>query len=192
VFQINQTVISDLVVTKRFVCDLKACKGACCVHGDSGAPLEEAEAKLIEQHFEAIRSFMRPEGIAAVEQNGFHYIDDEHDLVTMLINEAECAYTVFDEDGITWCAIEKAFMDGKLPFRKPASCYLYPIRTKKIGEFEAVNFDTWDICKPALKLGKKAGTPVYQFLKAPLTEKFGAEWFEQLNYLAKNYNQLRE
>jgi len=187
VFQIDNTVISDLLIKKKFVCDLSACKGACCIHGDSGAPLEESEAQALDKYFEKIRPFMRPEGIAAVEESGCHYIDDEHDTVTMLIGGAECAYTVFDADGITWCAVEKAFLAGEVPFRKPISCYLYPVRTKKIGEFEAVNYDEWGICKAALKLGKKTDTPVYRFLQAPLTEKFGAEWYEQLDYLAKHY-----
>jgi len=191
-FQIDNTVISDLLIDKKFVCDLSKCKGACCIHGDSGAPLEQEEAELIEANYAEIKKYMRPEGIHAVETYGFHYIDQEHDLVTMLVNQAECAYAVFNEKGIALCAIEKAFLDGKISFRKPISCNLYPVRTKKIGDLEAVNYDEWDICKDALKKGEESGTPVYQFLQDPLTRKFGAEWFEQFDYIAKNYTKREE
>jgi hypothetical protein len=129
---------------------------------------------------------MRPEAVKSVEKNGTSYLDAEHDFVTMLVNDAECAFTIFDEDKIAWCAIEKAFNDGKISFRKPASCYLYPIRTKKIGEYTALNYDMWDICKPARTCGAQTDTLVYKFLEKPLTEEFGKDWYEQLKYFAEN------
>ncbi len=186
-FQIDNTVISDLLTEKKFVCDLSKCKGACCIHGDSGAPLEEHEADKIEAYYSEIKKYMLPEGIKAVENFGFHYVDAEHDLVTMLVGDEACAYVTYDENKTALCAIEKAYLAGDIPFRKPISCFLYPVRTKKIAEFEAVNYDEWDICKDAVVKGEETNTPVYEFLKIPLTEKFGADWYEQLDFFAKNY-----
>ena len=184
--QINKTIIADDVTEKRFVCDLHACKGICCVKGDSGAPLEEHEIKLLDKEYEKIKAFLREEGIKAIEQNGKYYVDSEHDTVTQLINGKECAYTLFDQNGIAACGIEKAWEAGETTFRKPMSCWLYPVRTKQLKELHAVNYDVWDICKPAVLFGEKHNVPVYVFLKDALIKKFGVEWYEQLKFYAEN------
>lgn len=184
--QIDDKLMSDDVIERKFVCDLKKCKGECCVSGDSGAPLKFAETQLLDKLFPIFKEYMRPEGIKAVQENGAYYEDQEGEFVTMLVDNNECAYVVFDKDKIAWCAIERAFNDGKIDFRKPASCFLYPIRIKHFTELTAVNFDEWDICKSALKLGKKTGVEVYKFLKTPLSEEFGSQWYEKLCYYAEN------
>lgn len=183
--QIDNILMSDDIIEKKFVCDLTKCKGECCVAGDAGAPLTLEEKDFLEDIYPVVKEYMRPEGIKAVEENGTSYIDDEHEHVTMLVNNAECAFVVFDEEKIAWCAIEKAYNDGKISFRKPSSCYLYPIRTKNIANLIAVNYDFWDICKSARILGSKTETPVYKFLEQPLTDKFGKGWYQKLTYLAK-------
>jgi hypothetical protein len=187
-FQIENAIISDEIIEKKFVCNLKACKGACCVEGDSGAPLEQNEIEKIEEFYPLIKKFLRPEGIQAIEQNGFYYIDKEHDKVTTLINNKECAYTVFDADGIVGCGIEKAYQEGKINFRKPLSCWLYPIRIREIKDIQAVNYDEWDICKSAVLFGEKHQIKVFEFLKEPLSFKFGEEWYKQLEDLSKIYS----
>jgi len=184
--QIENTLISDDVIEKKFVCNLKACKGICCVEGDSGAPLEDEERIFLDKEIETIKAFLREEGIKAIEENGLYYIDSEHDYVTTLVNGKECAYAVFEENGTASCGIEKAWFAGKSSFRKPLSCWLYPVRTKKIQNLTAVNYDVWDICKSAVIQGEKLGVPVYKFLKEPLTKKFGKDWYEQLEYYAKH------
>jgi len=184
--QIEKTLISDDVIEKKFVCNLNACKGICCVEGDSGAPLEDEERFFLDKEIESIKAFLREEGIKAIEKNGLYYIDSEHDYVTTLVNDKECAYAVFEENGTASCGIEKAFLAGKSSFRKPLSCWLYPVRTKKIQKLTAVNYDVWDICKSAVIQGEKLGVPVYKFLKEPLIQKFGEEWFKQLEYYAKH------
>ena len=184
--QIEDTLISDDLIEKKFVCNLNGCKGICCVEGDSGAPLEEEERNFLDTEFEEIKPFLRLEGIEAVEKNGKYYIDSEYDYVTTLVNEKECAYAVFEENGTASCGIEKAYLAGKSSFRKPLSCWLYPVRIKKIQNITAVNYDVWDICKPALIQGEKLGVPVFKFLKEPLIKKFGKEWYEQLEYYAEH------
>ena len=46
--QIEDKIISLEIFDNYFVCDLNICKGACCVEGDSGAPLsiEEIEQTM--------------------------------------------------------------------------------------------------------------------------------------------------
>ena len=185
-FQIENVVLSNDIIEKKFACNLDVCKGACCVEGDSGAPLEKEEQELLIQYYDVIEPFMNEAGRKAVAEKGKYYIDEEHDCVTMLVNDKECAYAIFDETNTAQCAIEKAWFDKKSPFRKPISCFLYPIRVKEFTELTAVNYDEWDVCKSACTLGEKKNIPVYKFLKEPLIEKFGKDWYEQLEYLALN------
>jgi len=181
--QIGDAIISTELVTEKFTCDLQRCKGACCVLGDSGAPLDENERTIIKQIFPSVKQFLRPEGIRAIEKQGTSVIDPDDDCVTPLVEGKECAYTVF-EDGIARCGIEKAFLAGTTTFRKPISCYLYPVRIKKYKTFEAVNYDTWSICDPARLLGASLGSPVYEFTAPALRQKYGDEWYRRLQQAA--------
>jgi len=183
--QIKNTIISDLLIEEKFVCDLSKCKGQCCISGDSGAPLEEHEAKILDEIYPTIKPYLRDEGIESIEKKGKYYVDSEHELVTQLVNGNECAYVIFEDNGIAKCGIEKAWLDKKIDFQKPISCFLYPVRTKTFTELEAVNYDEWDICKPALDLGQKANVSVYEFLKVPLTQKYGKDWHDELDKFAK-------
>ncbi|MGL5682747.1 MAG: DUF3109 family protein [Marinifilaceae bacterium] len=182
--QIDDTLISFDIFEKLFSCDLASCKGVCCIEGDSGAPLEESELQEIADNYEQIKPYMKPEGISAIETHGYGEIDSDGDLVTPLINGVECAYAI-EENGSCWCAIEKAWYEGKCSFRKPISCHLYPIRITKYTEFEAVNYNKWSICKCALAKGKKEHMPVYKFLKEPLIRKYGEDWYKQLEVVAQ-------
>lgn len=178
--QIDNTLISLDVLEKKFVCELGACKGACCVEGDSGAPLEEHEIAQIEQAYETVKKHMTPEGIKAVEEQGTWIIDSDGDKVTPLINNLECAYTYKDENGVIFCAIEKAFLNKEIGFHKPLSCHLYPIRITKYRDYDAVNYERNKLCIPARVNGEKLGVPIYKFVKEPLIRKYGKDWYEQL------------
>ena len=182
--EIKDTLISDDIFDKKFVCDLSSCKGACCVDGDSGAPLSEEECSILDDIYEDVKPYMRPEGIARVEEEGTYVIDSDGDLVTPLVNEKECAYVFFDEKGITKCAIEKAHLEGKTDYRKPISCYLFPVRLKEYPTFTAVNVQILDICSCACVLGEELKVPVYKFLKDPLEKRFGAKWYQELEKAA--------
>jgi len=178
--ELGNTLVSLDVAEKKFCCDLSACKGACCIIGDSGAPLEDSEIHILEDEHQAITPYLTKKGADAIQNSGVFYIDDEHDKVTTLIDGSACAYTITDKDGITKCGIEAAYLDGKCSIRKPTSCYLYPIRVTKYRTFDAVNYDQWDICKDARCKGQEINLPVYKFLKNPLTEKYGKEWYDDL------------
>ena len=177
--QINNTIISLDVLEKNFVCDLKKCKGACCVHGDSGAPLEEGEKEKLEEIYHKVEPYLRKESVKAFQEQGVSVIDSDGDQVTPLINGEECAFTIFEND-IAKCSIEKAFFDKKVDFRKPISCQLYPIRTKMLTDLEALNYHRWHICDVALEKGKKENVKVYEFLKEPLIRKYGKAWYKEL------------
>lgn len=189
--KIKDTLISLDIIEKKFVCDLTKCKGACCVHGDSGAPIEDHEVEILEQIYPKLKSYLRQEGINAIEEQGTWIIDIENDKVTPLINNQECAYVVFEDD-IAKCAIEKAYFDKKIKFQKPVSCHLYPVRVKKYSDFFAVNYDSWEICKPALKLGKDKDVPVFEFTKESLLRKFGKDWYRHLRIVAKELAKNKE
>jgi hypothetical protein len=186
--EIQDTLVSDEVLSKQFVCDLAACKGACCVEGDAGAPLEEEELSILDDIYEDVKPYLRPEGIAAIEKNGKYVIDWDGEPVTPLVNDVECAYATFDPDGTAKCGIEQAHRDGKIDFYKPISCHLYPIRLAKISNFTAVNYNYWKICKPACACGEELNVPVFRFLKEPLKRKFGKDWYDQLCEAARLFS----
>ncbi len=184
---VGDILVSEDLLEKKFVCDLQACKGTCCVQGDAGAPLGEEEPGILEEEYEHFQSYIRPEGREAVKRDGVFTIDSDGDVVTPLIDGKECAYTVFDEQGIAGCGIEQAWLAGKTKFRKPISCHLYPVRVKKLVDIDALNYHTWDVCKPACECGSKLQVPVYRFLKEALTRAYGEEWYSQLELIAKEW-----
>ncbi|MBI5539564.1 MAG: DUF3109 family protein [Bacteroidia bacterium] len=177
--QIEDKIVSLDIFEKYFMCDVTACKGACCVAGDSGAPLEPDEILAIEEALTSIYCFMPEKSITNVEKNGVAILDSEGDLTTPLNNGKECAFTIFI-NGIANCAIEKSWEKGTCKLQKPVSCHLYPIRIKKYSTFSAVNYDNWDICKQALTKGEKEGVPLYKFAKTALIRKYGEDWYNQL------------
>lgn len=182
--EIEKKLVSLDLVEKHFCCDLAKCKGMCCVHGDSGAPLEVQEAEKLDEIYPDIKNYLREQGIKTINKQGRHVIDSDGDLVTPLVNGKECAYVVFTEDGIAKCGIEKAYEDGVTDFQKPVSCHLYPVRVKKYREFDGVNYEKWEICKPATILGENENIPVYKFVRKALIRKYGAEFYKQLEIAA--------
>ena len=185
--QIDDKLISEELFSEEFVCNPAKCKGICCVEGDAGAPLDEDETKILDEIYPKIKSYLRPEGIQAIEEQGTYTLDFEGDLVTPLVNNAECAYVIFDEKGYTKCAIEKAYEDGVIDWQKPISCHLYPIRITEYSNFSAINYHEWDICSDACTLGKELGVKVYQFLKKPLIRKYGEEFYQTLSEAAEEW-----
>ena len=181
---IGKTLFSTEVLEEQFVCDLQKCKGECCIAGDSGAPLEESELEEIDKYYVVVKPYLQAEAIESIEKLGHYLIDSDNDWVTPLVHgNRECVYTVF-ENGIAKCSFEKAFFEGKIPFRKPVSCHLYPVRITKFKTYDAVNYDRWDVCAAACKLGKSLKVPVYKFLKDSLIRKYGEDWYAQLEIAA--------
>lgn len=177
---VQNSIISDDVADQRFCCDCSVCRGACCIDGDSGAPLLECEVAILETILPEVEPYMTEEGIAAVREQGVAVRDKEGDLGTPLIDGSACAYITYAPDGTALCAIEQACRDGKTDFLKPVSCHLYPIRVDEYGEFTAVNYHQWDVCRCAVAKGEECGVPLYQYLREPLIRRFGQDWYDEL------------
>lgn len=184
-FQLHKTIVSEEILEKEFVCNLSACKGACCVDGDAGAPLDEEETRILAEIYPKIKPFLRPEGIKAIEEQGTHVVSDFGELETTLIDGKDCAYVIFDRK-TALCGIEQAYNQGLVDWKKPVSCHLYPIRVKEYSDFSAVNYHKWHICDDACSLGKELEVPVYKFVKEALVRKFGQQWFEDLEKVAQD------
>ena len=178
--KVGEVLVSDDIGEKEFVCNLEKCKGACCVEGDFGAPLEESELQILEDIYPAVKPYLSKEGIAVIESQGKHTTDDDGDLCTPIINGRECVYAIYDKKNVLKCGIEQAYNDGKIGWKKPISCHLYPIRITSKKNFEAVNYHKWHICSPACSLGKELQVPLYKFLKEPLVRKYGEPWYSEL------------
>ncbi len=186
--QIGDKLVSLDLIERYFVCDLDACLGACCIEGDEGAPVTKEESDRIIEALPQVRDYMTPGGMREIDENGVDYIDRDGDRVTALVNGCECAFTCREPGGMCLCALEKAHRAGVLKDNvKPISCRLYPVRVKEYDGFTAVNLHRWKICRPAEKLGAKLGVRAYEFLKGPLTAKFGKEWYDELDLTAREY-----
>ncbi|PIQ20586.1 MAG: hypothetical protein COW65_14090 [Cytophagales bacterium CG18_big_fil_WC_8_21_14_2_50_42_9] len=187
---LQHTVISDDIKDKFFVCNLEKCKGACCVEGDLGAPLEEEELQILADNYEQIEPYLSEAGRLAIAEQGLYIKDWEDDFSTTTINDRECAYAIYDNNLTLKCGIEQAYLDGKINWKKPISCHLYPIRITKYDGFEALNYDKWEICNPACGFGAELGVPVYKFLREPLIRKYGEEWYQDLEILVNSAKEI--
>lgn len=185
--QIQNTIVTLDLAEEFFCCDLEKCLGACCIEGDAGAPVTIDEVAKIEEVLPVVEPEMLPRAVEEVRQNGVAYVDQEGDLVTTILDGRNCAFTCYAPGGICLCALEKAFREGKTGFKKPASCSLYPLRLTTYPTFTAVNYHRWKICRDAVANGRKKGIRLYQFLRGPLTEHFGKEWYDELAQACELY-----
>ncbi len=185
---IDNVLISDAIIEEHFVCDLNKCKGGCCVDGDAGAPLEDAELQELNAVYEAVLPYLNIESQQQLEKQGRYLFNPEFGWVTPTIDSKICVYGIRDNDGIVKCAIEQAYNDGKIAWRKPISCHLFPIRIKQSRnkKNEYVNYQPReDLCSAACSLGKKLKVPVYVFLKDAIIRKYGLTFYETLEATAK-------
>jgi hypothetical protein len=193
VIEIDNILVSDEVIEAKFICDLSKCKGGCCEDGDAGAPLEKDELPQLQKHYKDIEPYLSNEGKKEIERQGKYVYDVEFGWVTPTIDGGLCAYGFRDENGIIKCGIEAAYYDGKLDWKKPISCHLFPIRLSKSKAYTMVNYEPREVlCKPGCALGKKSKMPVYQFLKEPLERKFGKEFYETLHAIAIEHYEVKE
>lgn len=185
--QIDDTIVSLDLIEQFFCCDLAQCKGACCIEGESGAPLEKDEINKLQNVLPAIWDDLSAEAQAIINRQSASYIDSDSDVVTSIVNGKDCVFTCYDAGGCCRCAIEKAYNEGHIEFFKPISCRLYPVRVKRYKDYYAVNYNRWDVCRAAEKEGEKKHIRLYQFLREPLIHRFGNEWYQALDTCAKAY-----
>lgn len=181
---VKGVLLSDDLIETHFVCDLESCKGICCVKGDSGAPLEKEEGEILKEVYPKVAPYMTEEGKEVIKKEGY-FLYENAKLSTPLMKNGACAYVYQDKSGMHKCAIEKAYREGKINFKKPISCHLFPARVKEYESFTAVNMQQLKICDPACTLGNLLQVPTYKFLKDALTRKFGEDWYEELESLVE-------
>lgn len=183
--EIGRTIISRDIFEEHFLCDLLKCKGACCVEGDSGAPVNDEEVEKIRKNYPRFKHLLPERHQEEIEKQGFSVVDDDGDTVTPLVENRQCAYSFYDEKGILKCGIERAWSNGESDFRKPVSCHLFPIRITEYKRFDAVNYEKLKICKSGRKCGKSNRLPLYKFLKEPLIRKYGQGWYKEVEIAAR-------
>lgn len=189
--EIDDNIVSEDILTTKFLCDLTACRGACCVEGNAGAPLELDEVDTLEEHYDEYNKYMTERGREVIAGIGFVTVDSEGDLTTPLIDDAQCAFA-YTENGITKCAVERAYLNGECSFRKPISCHLYPIRLVNFSNGTVgLNLHRWEVCKAAFELGEAKGTAAYKMLREPIIRRFGEEFYEALE-AAEEYLKTHE
>ncbi|MDC0872700.1 DUF3109 family protein [Flavobacteriaceae bacterium] len=182
---IENTLVSEDLVSKEFVCNISKCKGVCCVAGEAGAPLEKDEVDFLHKNYSKIKPYLNDKGTQAIEEQGVFVKGLDGDFETPLVKGEECAYTVFSKNGTASCGIEKAYQQGVIDFQKPISCHLYPVRVQQYDKMTAVNYHSWSICSDACSLGDSLKIPVYQFVKKALIRKFGKAWYQALENHSK-------
>ena len=184
-FQLHKTIVSEDILDKEFVCNLGACKGACCVKGDAGAPLEEEELQILTEILPTMKNYLSRKGLEAIDRHGPYTTNEQGEHETTLIKGEDCAYVIYDKNDVALCGIEEAYNQGDISFKKPVSCHLYPVRIRQYTEFAAVNYDRWEVCDDACSLGKEMKVPVYKFVKQALVRKFGQKWYDELQEIAE-------
>ena len=185
--EIEEKIISRDLFEKKFVCDLQSCKGACCIEGNSGAPLTSKELVEIKSNLSIIKTEMSSKGIDVIDEKGFYYNDEDGDNVTSLVDGKECVFVFYDQNNIAKCSIESAYKKNKVHFNKPISCHLYPIRVKKYESFQAINIHDWHICKPACSCGINFNIPVFKFLKEAIIRAWDEDFYNQLESVNQQF-----
>ncbi len=188
ILQVGDVLISSDIITERFCCDLDACHGICCVEGDAGAPVTIDEISKIEDSLDTVWNDLSASAQAVIDKQGVAYADRDGDLVTSIVGGKDCVFTCYD-NGCCLCALEKAWRGGRLKdFCKPISCALYPIREKTFGNgLVGLNYNRWEVCRDAVKKGREIDLPVYKFLRGPLVQRFGEEWYKELEEVAEAF-----
>lgn len=185
--EIQDKLVSLDVAERFFCCDLEKCLGECCIEGDAGAPITKAEYDKLKTLVDTVWDDLLPAAQRQIKEHGVGYIDEEGDLVTQIVDGKNCVFTTYGKDGMCLCALEKAYREGRSDFRKPISCYLYPLRVKKYDTFTAINYHRWKICRCAEVLGRSKNLRVYKFMREPLIEAFGKEWYDELEMACDAY-----
>jgi len=185
--QIKDALVTLDMAEEFFMCDLNKCLGECCIEGDAGAPITEAEYARLKELLDVVWDDLLPSARERIKESGVGYIDEEGDLVTQIVDGRNCVFTTYGNGGMCLCALEKAYREGRTDFRKPMSCYLYPLRLTEYPTFTAVNYHKWKICKCAEVLGRSKGVRLYEFMREPLIARFGEEWYEELCEACKAY-----
>lgn len=178
-FRVHDVILSEDIATTRFACDVSRCKGACCVVGDAGAPVDESEITVLERAFLQLADRLQPEAVRAAEKHGVVRKDLNGTHEITCVDDKACIFVETNENGVATCAIQNAYYRGELNWEKPLSCHLFPIRLKKLANAEFANFDYLpDICSAGCDNGRTEGIYLSDFLERALKRRYGTEWYD--------------
>lgn len=181
-FEVDHVLISDAVLDAPFACNLGQCLGGCCVHGDQGAPLEPDEREKLEAALPIVEHRLRPEALEVIARQGVWTEEEPGHYGTATVAGRECVFVTYDKR-VAKCALQEAHHAGRLDFEKPISCHLYPLRVETHGTgdeaIEVLNYEQIDICRPAIGHGRRTGVQLADFLRKPLTRKYGPGWYKR-------------
>ncbi len=182
--KVEDVTVSSTIIDMYFECDLEKCKGECCViEGANGAPITFEESNMLLEIQDKLYKYLSAKHIEILKKYGpFENIKGR--LHTRVVDKKECVFVYYEGD-IARCAIEKAYDEGEINFRKPISCHLYPIRKIEFGE-DVLRFDYYPACEPALNRGLASKTRVYEFCKDAIIRLYGIKWFEKLKKVINN------
>jgi hypothetical protein len=179
-FRVGDTILSEEIASSKFACNISRCKGACCVVGESGAPVSKDEIQSIRDAYKALKTELRPEAVKTVEKLGIVQGNDEDGYEISCVDERECVFVDYTDEGVGVCAIQRAFLQNRVDWEKPVSCHLYPVRLKKIGEFEYANFEYMpDICESGCLNGNENGIYLSDFLESAFIRRYGRKWYNE-------------
>ncbi|MFN3596959.1 MAG: DUF3109 family protein [Rubricoccaceae bacterium] len=179
-FAVDHVLVTDALLDAPFACHLGACLGGCCVHGDRGAPLEPEERAALEAALPAVEAHLRPEARAVIAREGVWEEDAAGTYATTTVRGRECVFVVYVH-GVAKCALQQAYHEGRIGFEKPISCHLFPVRVERYGEgegaVEVLNYERIELCRPAVRHGRRTGMQLAAFLERPLTRLYGEAWY---------------
>lgn len=179
-FQVGDTILSEKIATERFLCDITRCKGACCVVGESGAPVDEDEIPFLEQAYRQLKKRMKPGAVECVEGEGLVLGNSENGYEINCVESGECVFATVNSNGVATCTIQDAFQRGEFSWEKPISCHLYPIRLNHIAGVEYANFEYIpDLCSTGCDRGEETGTYLSEFLETAFLRRYGRKWVEE-------------
>ncbi len=180
-FIIDNILGDESITSTHFLCDLNKCKGACCtVKGGQGAPVLDSEVDEVNNSIKAASVYLSDRSKAIIHEHGA-VEGTEGDFTTRCIDDHDCVFVYYEKGSdIAKCAIEKAYFEGALSFRKPISCHLFPVR---VADFNGpyLYYDEFPECKPALDNGKKQNVKIHQSVKEALIRAYSEEWYERLD-----------
>lgn len=177
-FQVGDVLISDEVALAEFRCDLGVCKGACCVIGDAGAPVRASEVPILNRAWELLKDELPESSRNAVADGGPVIRGKDGGLELVCRNNGACVF-VTEEHGVAYCAIQKAYFEGRISWEKPISCHLFPIRIIESEGIDLMNFQYIpSLCSGGKACGKHTKTGLAEFLKAPLVRRYGELWYK--------------
>ena len=175
----REILVEETVLEKKFYCDVEKCKGACCtLEGTLGAPIKDEEIEIIDSILGELSNDIPKRSMEEILRRGFWERSGTNKYINT-VGGNECVF-VYIEGGIAKCVFQKAHKEGRIAFKKPVSCELYPIRIKRSSSTKILEYDYLPECDPALAKGKEEDTTIIEFVKDAVIREFGEDLYKKI------------